>query len=412
MEQTIDKSTEAPSAARTGGFPSTDWRAALRTPLVLGLGALLLVQLVLALLLGRGGGLAPASDTAPLLELDIAAVDEVLIESGDDADSDAGDGKGDRVRIARTEDGWVLPDLDGFPAAASRVEQVLDDLDGISRPLPVATSADARRRFRVADDAFERRLTLRGGGEEATLIIGDSPGFRRLFARVDGEEAVYDLRLGLFDLAAEADGWIDRGRLQFDRGEITRIGVSGADIDDWALVRAENGWSLEGSDAPIDQTSAESLVNAVATVGYSGLLGEGEDAVFDLMARIKLDFENAEGHTLAGLLETPPGGRRDLALRAVRPLLHLRQGHRRRLAHQPRAGGARHRRAALRLHRARQQRRRLRQHQLHLQRAGSDRRGAQVGAGLSGPGAAHRPQPGRRRGAGRGAATAERWRRW
>lgn len=284
MEQTIDKSTEAPSAARTGGFPSADWRAALRTPLVLGLGALLLVQLVLALLLGRGGGLAPASDTAPLLDLDIAAVDEVLIESGDDADSDAGDGQGDRVRIARTDDGWVLPDLDGFPAAASRVEQVLDDLDGISRPLPVATSADARRRFRVADDAFERRLTLRGGGEEATLIIGDSPGFRRLFARVDGEEAVYDLRLGLFDLAAEADGWIDRGRLQFDRGEITRIGLSGADIDDWALVRAENGWSLEGSDAPIDQTLAESLVNAVATVGYSGLLGEGEDAVFDLDA--------------------------------------------------------------------------------------------------------------------------------
>ena len=26
------------------------------------------------------------------------------------------------------------------------------------------------------------------------------------------------------------------------------------------------------------------------------------------MARIKLDFENAEGHTLAGLLETPPAG--------------------------------------------------------------------------------------------------------
>ncbi len=273
MERTLDTTTMQPGSPRTGGFPDADWRTALRKPLVIGLAALLVVQLALALLLGRGG-MAPASDSAPLLDLDIATVNEILIESGD----------GERVRIARAEDGWVLPDLGDFPAGAGRVEQLLDDLDGISRPLPVATSADARRRFRVADDAFERRLTLRGGGDEATLMIGDSPGFRRLFARVDGEEAVYDLRLGLFDLAADADRWIDRGRLQFDRGEIERIGVSGAEDGDWALVRAENGWSLETTDDPIDQTLAESLVNAVATVGYSGLLVEDDGATFDLDA--------------------------------------------------------------------------------------------------------------------------------
>ena len=64
----------------------------------------------------------------------------------------------------------------------------------------------------MADDDFERRITLRGDdGELVTLIVGDSPGFRRLFARVAGEDAVYDLRLALTDLSADSDGWIDRG---------------------------------------------------------------------------------------------------------------------------------------------------------------------------------------------------------
>jgi hypothetical protein len=255
--------------AGTGQGLDGDWRAALRSPLVLALAAALVVQLLLALVLAGGRGMTPAARDVPLLDLGFDAVSMLEIEAGD----------GPSLALKRSGDAWVLPALDDFPASGTRIGSLLADLEELKRPLPVATSADAQRRFKVADDAFERRVTLRGGGDEATLIVGDSPGFRRLFARVAGEDAIYDLRLALFDLSAEADDWIDRGRLQFDRGEITRISA-----DDWALVRGEEGWSLEGTDQGVDAAAADALADAVANVGYTGVLGPDTDAGYDLDA--------------------------------------------------------------------------------------------------------------------------------
>ncbi|WP_295881926.1 DUF4340 domain-containing protein [uncultured Thiohalocapsa sp.] len=287
-----------PAAPRRFGL-DTAWRSALLSPLVLLLAALLVVQLVMALLMGGGRSMAPAAGDLPLLDLDMDAVTAIEISTAD----------GDSVRLARSGDDWVLPALDGFPASGSRIETLLDDLAGLERPLPVATSAEARRRFRVADDAFERRLTLRGDGGAATLLVGDSPGFRRLFARVGGEEAVYDLRLALFDLGASPDDWIDRGRLQFDRGEISRISA-----DDWTLVRGEEGWSLEGSDATVDSAAADQLADAVATVGYISVLGPDSAADYDLddPARV-IAIEHAGGERRYRLAPIADSG--DYALR-------------------------------------------------------------------------------------------------
>ncbi len=247
------------------------WQAALRSRAVVVLAAVLAAQLVLALLLGGGRSMAPATGEDPLLGLDAAAVTAMEIASED----------GSRVELVRVGAGWVLPALDDFPASASQVERLLNDLTALQRPLPVASSADARRRFKVADDAFERRLVLRGDTGERTLFLGDSPGFRRLFARVGGEDAVYDLRLALFDIGVSPDDWIDRGTLQFDRGGISRVVVEDAE-DRFALVRGEEGWSLEGTAAAVDGSAADAFANAVATVSYTSVLGPESDAEYDL----------------------------------------------------------------------------------------------------------------------------------
>ncbi len=241
------------------------WLQALKTPLVIALGAALVVQVALALLLGGGSGMAPVVADTKLLPFDREAVTGIEIQTPAETDGDAPT----TLKLTRADNGWTLPDLGDFPASGTRVQQLLDSLAGLTRPLPVATSVDAQQRFKVADDAFERRLTLRGGdGELATLIVGDSPGFRRVFARVAGEDAVYDLRLALFDLSANNDDWLDRGRLQLDREKVQRI--SGAD---WTLIRGEDGWQLEGSEQSPDADAVDDLLSSLTSLGYSGVLG-------------------------------------------------------------------------------------------------------------------------------------------
>jgi hypothetical protein len=241
------------------------WLKALKTPVAIGLAVALVAQLLLALLLGGGTGMAPAATDVSLLTFDPDDVTALEITAAAQADGE----EPRTLRLTRAGGGWTLPALGDFPASDTRVRQLLDSLAGLTRPLPVATTDDAQQRFKVADDAFERRVTLLGDdGELATLITGDSPGFRRLFARAAGEDAIYDLRLSLPELSADSDDWLDRGRLQLDREKVQRI--SGAD---WTLLRGEDGWQIEGIEQSPDADAVGDLLSSLTSLGYSGVLG-------------------------------------------------------------------------------------------------------------------------------------------
>ncbi|WP_295401302.1 DUF4340 domain-containing protein [uncultured Thiocystis sp.] len=242
------------------------WTPVLRSPLAIALALLLVLQLLLALGLSlRAPGMAALTAPTPLLDFAPDDVVQVRIEGANGA-------SGVTLRRA-SEDAWVLADLADFPVAPSRVEPLLTQLADLKRPLPIATSEEARKRFKLTDDGFERRLTLEGKeGPLATLLIGDSPGFRRVFARPAGEQAVYDLSLVPTDLSARRDDWLDPGLLRLERERIARIASK-----DWALVKAADVWRLENSEQPVDQSVANALVTRVANLGYRGVLGT-EDA--------------------------------------------------------------------------------------------------------------------------------------
>jgi hypothetical protein len=245
------------------------WRPDLRSPLVLGLLALLSLQLLLALGLRlRETGMAAPSAPTSLLAFTPEDVTRVRIE---------GVGGADGVTLKRAENAqWVLADPVNFPVAPSKVDQLLSQLAGLKRPLPIATSAEARKRFKLTDDGFERRLTLEGkDGPLATLLIGDSPGFRRLFARPANDPAVYDLTLTLSDFSARRDDWLDPGLLRLEQERIARIAGR-----DWTLIKESDKWRLEGSEQAIDQSAANTLAMRLANLGYRGVLGTEDDPAY------------------------------------------------------------------------------------------------------------------------------------
>jgi hypothetical protein len=182
------------------------------------------------------------------------------------------------VTLARHDGTWVVADLADLPVQGSKVEQLLDALVALQRPMPVATSEEARARFKVADDAFERRLTLEGEtGPIAGLLIGDSPGFKRVFARLPGETGIYDLRLALSDVSARRDDWIDAALLRLEGEQIRRIAAH-----DWILSKDENGvWTLADQARPVDQETVSALVLRLANLGYRGVLGIADDPAYN-----------------------------------------------------------------------------------------------------------------------------------
>ena len=143
------------------------------------LAAVLGLQLVLALVLWAGGPDYNAFKAKePLLAFDPAKVDRIEIAEG----------SANSVALVKEDGKWVIPSSAGFPADAAKVSGLLTKLAGLKKGWPVATSAEAAKRFKVSDDAFERRVVLKsGGGTLGELLLGTSPNFKSVSVRAGGD---------------------------------------------------------------------------------------------------------------------------------------------------------------------------------------------------------------------------------
>jgi len=287
MQTTTDIQDAVPTkpAAKVSAKVS---RGALRSPLVIALGGLLVLQLVVAFLLGMGEKeMGPAASEGPLLDFDPEQVTGIRIRSPD----------GEPVLVTKTADGWIIPALKNLPAAKHKVTDLLSKLEGLQKGLPVATSKAALERFKVADQTFERKLVLeRGDTPPVILYLGDSPGFRRLFVRADGDGAVYEAELGLFDAPDQPDNWSDRTLLHLKPEAIQRLTFAGL-----TLERTDDDWQLtdlaEGEEQ--DQQAIKDRVRTLTKIDFLGVLTDEEGPAIDTeFAPLELKATLTDGETV------------------------------------------------------------------------------------------------------------------
>lgn len=251
--------------SNAGTRASGTLRQSAGSPLVPALGALLVLQLLAALALGLGGrDMEPATSGGPLVDFERDRVTGIRIQVQD----------AEPALVVKTQNGWIIPALGDLPAAERKVTELLSKVEGLEKGLPVATSAQALKRFKVAEDGFERKLTLESGdGTLATLYLGDSAGFRRLFVRADGDGSVYEAELGLFDAPDKSEDWSDRTLLHLDAEGIQRLAIAGM-----TLERTDKGWRLtdlaEGEEQ--DPQSIEDLVRRLTSIDFLGVLAGDE----------------------------------------------------------------------------------------------------------------------------------------
>lgn len=164
-------------------------------------------------------GFAAEAARRPLLGFQTAGLDRLTIA----------DGQGHSVALAKTAQGWTLPDAGGFPADASKVKTLLTALAGAKEGAPVATSAEAPHRFKVAKAAFERKLVF-GPAQDPleTLYLGTSQGTRQVYARRAGQSGVHLIDFQTYQAPTRADDWIDSAALEIP---VTKIaGIAWGDV--------------------------------------------------------------------------------------------------------------------------------------------------------------------------------------
>ena len=279
------------------------------------LAALLIVQVVLAVVLDRAGpDLSPSASDNPMIVLDGKPITRLVI-----------DGIDSQVTLEKKSDHWVIPTINDFSADQDKVAELINKLKSIKRNLPVSTSAASRERFRVADDGFERRIQVFvDGSVAADIFLGTAPRSRMIHVRQREDTAVFETQMGLHHASATTQEWLDKALLQVAYPDIRAISVPGifrlekdsnakadkeADDTDQSKAALDRWVSADplGENERIEQRSILVLGQKIANIRLKDVLGTTIQSDYGLSTpKLVLHVATRAGQTLIhelGLLQ-------------------------------------------------------------------------------------------------------------
>ncbi|MDE0029624.1 MAG: DUF4340 domain-containing protein [Deltaproteobacteria bacterium] len=250
----------------------------------------------------------PFKADTPLVAVDVDSADTVTIEQ-----------PGERLlRLTRKGDGWVLPHKSDFPVLSAKFEQFTDKLLGARRSWPVGQTMVAARQFKVTMDAFERRVRfLEGEAVLGDVFLGSSPGFRKVHARLDGDEHTYAVDFNAFDAPVDPSQWYDTEALKTPVNDIARI-----DLGAFALKAKDGGFQVEDlrENEQTDVEPVQEMVERVSEVTFTDVLGDGGRARFEAgKPVVRYTIELKEGTPVEHIVVAPDESNRYILKSSAQP---------------------------------------------------------------------------------------------
>ena len=258
--------------------------------------ALVLQAILIVLARSPFSGASASAEPQPLLP-DLAAWTPTRI------DFEQPDEKS--ITLLRDAENWTVTELEGFPADATKIESLLEDLEGLQVRRPVVSSSRSHGAFKVKDDDFEARIKIwEDGGDDprVDLVLGSSPNYRLTHMRLSNDDRVYEVRgLATYDVRADASVWADKQLLDVDEEAITGLKLSNAE-GSFELSREDETWTIvapsDWADKALDQEKLDALLAAASSINLSDPVGPVDEAAHgfdDAAATLELRWRPAAG---------------------------------------------------------------------------------------------------------------------
>jgi len=224
-------------------------------------------------------GLMEVLNREQLVPFEAYLVDEIHV----------GDERGNEAVLLKMGDHWILPDLTGLAIDPDLIEKLLQGVIYARTNWPVASTVAARQRFQLTDYNFQRRLTLIGNGELlGTIYLGNSPGFKKVYARNSTQDAIFTIPFNSFDASGSEGDWLDKRILQ------TPSPLSIAS-DDYILHKQDGKWLADTGQTP-DTRELEALLVALASVRIEGVAVQDQQRTLSIaVPDIKLNVKTLAG---------------------------------------------------------------------------------------------------------------------
>jgi hypothetical protein len=201
----------------------------------------LCAQLALFLLvITRSGDTGRRAEHLLLPGFDAAKVTRIQVE-----------GSGNAIDVVKKGDKWVLANAFDYPVDDVKVGDLLTPLAKLAATDPIATSASRHKQLRVANDDFDRKVTLTADGKSATIVLGNPVGSRHYAMRFGNDDDVYEVSLAPRLAGVEPREWIQTTYVKLPVAETTKITVTRAD-GTFEIAREDSSkpWAVTVDGAP------------------------------------------------------------------------------------------------------------------------------------------------------------------
>lgn len=145
----------------------------------------------------------PQQDARSLLDFNLDTIDRLSISDATTT-----------VTLTNVANSWQLPGFYQLPVDTQKLNGLLDKLKGTKLTWPVTTTESSHERFEVADNKFQRRVEFFAGDKkQGEILLGSSPGFKKVHVRRAGDKDVFAVELSGFEFATGNTDWLKKDAL-------------------------------------------------------------------------------------------------------------------------------------------------------------------------------------------------------
>jgi len=206
------------------------------------IGALAVQCLLVVLVFARGGDNGALVEHPLLPGFDAANVSRIQVSTTD----------GKLVDVAKKDGKWAMTSAFDFPVDPAKVDALVAALAKMSAAEPIATSTSRHKQLRVADDDYDRKITVSMGDKTATVLVGGPAGTRRYAMRFASDSDVYATTLAPFVAGVEPRDWIQTSYVDVPLPGVTKITIQ-KDASTFEMTRddASKPWAVAIDGGPV-----------------------------------------------------------------------------------------------------------------------------------------------------------------
>jgi hypothetical protein len=209
--------------------------------------------------------------------LDPAKVTKIkILGEPKDAGDSAAPGQ-QSVELVKDGTSWVLPGADNYPVDPTKVNELLEKLQKLKSRGPVLTKKTYHKKLEVAEDKFQRLVTLTMDGKDVKFYVGSSPSFKNVHFRRDGSDEVLQVGdLTQWEIGARPADWVERAYVKIPEKDVWGLTIQNKTGMIKLAKSAFGEWTAQGINGPLKKTVIDDLVRKAGTINVEEPVGKSE----------------------------------------------------------------------------------------------------------------------------------------